>query len=168
MIRQLWAGDEVTHRGRITLSEARLWTRPARAPLLVGAAVTPETAGWVGEWADALITVAQEPERLDRIVDAFRASGGEQKPMFLQVHLATGETDDAARASAFEQWRENMQDNRIMTELRHPEQVTATKGRGSRPAVHGLRPRQQTAASPPRSTRTTPSGGRSGTFSGST
>ncbi len=125
VIRRLLAGEEVTHRGRVTVSEARLWTRPPRPPMIVGAAVTPETAGWLGSWADALITVWQAPERLDRIIHAFRSTGGEKKPMFLQVHLATGETDDAARASAFAEWRENMQDNTVMTELRHPEQASA-------------------------------------------
>jgi alkanesulfonate monooxygenase SsuD/methylene tetrahydromethanopterin reductase-like flavin-dependent oxidoreductase (luciferase family) len=122
-MRRLWAGETVSHDGHVTLSEAKLWTRPARPPLLVGAAVTPPTAAWVAGWADALITVAQADDQLDAVVEAFRANGGQAKPMFLQVHLAHAETDDAARAAAFAQWRQNTLPNSVMTELAHPSQI---------------------------------------------
>ncbi len=125
VMRSLWAGETVTHRGHVTVSEARLWTRPARPPLLVGAAVTPETAGWVAEWADALITVAQPDDALDAVVDAFRSSGGAGKPMFLQVHLAYAPTDAEARDAAFAQWRQNTLPSSVMTDLAHPAQFTA-------------------------------------------
>ena len=125
VMRALWAGETVDHRGAVTVEDARLYTRPARPPLLVGAAVTPPTAAWVGEWADALITVVQPDEALDEILDAFRSSGGAGKPAFLQVHLAYAETEDEARESAFAAWRQNAQDNAVMTELRNPHQVFA-------------------------------------------
>jgi probable non-F420 flavinoid oxidoreductase len=124
VMRRLWAGETVSHDGHIMLSEARLWTRPERPPLLLGAAVTPVTAAWVAEWADALITVSQPDEQLDRVVEAFRSNGGESKPMYLQVHLAHADTDDAARAAAFAQWRQNMLPNSVMTELAHPSQIS--------------------------------------------
>jgi coenzyme F420-dependent glucose-6-phosphate dehydrogenase len=125
IMRLLWAGETVTHAGHVTVSEAKLWTRPERPPMLVGAAVTPQTAGWVAEWADALITVVQAPEQLDRIVDAFRSSGGEGKPMFLQLHLAYAPTESEAREAAFAQWRQNTLPNSVMTDLAHPAQITA-------------------------------------------
>ncbi len=125
VMRRMWAGEAVTHRGQVTVSEARLWTRPERAPLLVGAAVTPATAGWVGEWADALITVVQQREQLQRVVDAFRHGGGADKPMFLQVHLAYAPTEQDARDAAFAQWRQNTLPNSVMTDLAHPQQVSA-------------------------------------------
>jgi G6PDH family F420-dependent oxidoreductase len=124
-MRALWAGETVTHRGSVTVSEARLWTRPERPPLLVGAAVTPETAGWVAEWADALITVAQSDEAIDAVVEAFRAGGGAGKPMFLQVHLAYAPTDAEARDAAFAEWRQNTLPSSVMTDLAHPEQFSA-------------------------------------------
>jgi alkanesulfonate monooxygenase SsuD/methylene tetrahydromethanopterin reductase-like flavin-dependent oxidoreductase (luciferase family) len=92
---------------------------------LVGAAVTPPTAAWVAEWADALITVSQPDEQLDQIIDAFRANGGEGKPMYLQVHVAWAPTEDEARAAAFGQWRQNTLDNSVMTTLAHPSQIAA-------------------------------------------
>jgi coenzyme F420-dependent glucose-6-phosphate dehydrogenase len=124
-MRRLWAGETVSHAGHVTLSEARLWTRPERPPLLVGAAVTPETAAWVAGWADALITVSQPDEQLDAVVEAFRASGGEAKPMYLQAHLAYAPTEAEARTAAFAQWRQNTLANSVMTELAHPSQISA-------------------------------------------
>jgi probable non-F420 flavinoid oxidoreductase len=125
VMRRLWAGETVTHSGHVTVSEAHLWTRPEEPPMLVGAAVTPETAGWVAEWADALITVVQPDDQLDAVVAAFRSNGGEGKPMFLQVHLAYAPTDAEARDAAFAQWGQNCLDNSVMTSLAHPAQVSA-------------------------------------------
>jgi len=125
IMRRLWAGETVTQADAVRVSEARLWTRPGRPPQLVGAAVTPETAGWVAGWADALITVSQPDDQLDRIVEAFRTGGGEGKPMYLQVHLAYAPSESEARDAAFVQWRQNTLDNRVMTELAHPAQIAA-------------------------------------------
>ena len=123
VMRMLWAGETVSHAGHVTVSEARLWTRPERPPMLVGAAVTPATAGWVAEWADALITVVQAGEQLDAVIEAFRSNGGEDKPMYLQVHLSYAPTEAEAREAAFAQWRQNTLPNSVMTDLRHPAQI---------------------------------------------
>ena len=123
VMRLLWAGETVSHEGRITVSEARLWTRPQEPPLLVGAAISPETAGFVAEWADALITVAQPDEQLDRVIDAFRSNGGAGKPMYLQVHLAYAPTDTEAREAAYAQWRQNALGSTVLADLRHPSQM---------------------------------------------
>ena len=48
IIRALFAGETVTHRGRVTVIEATLYTRPAIAPMLVGAATSESTAGMAG------------------------------------------------------------------------------------------------------------------------
>ena len=125
IMRLLWNGETVTHAGHVTVSEAKLWTRPDRPPVLVGAAVTPATASWVAEWADALITVCQAPEQLDAIIDAFRSNGGEGKPMYLQMHLAYAPTEEEARDAAFAQWGQNTLDNTVMTALTHPSQIAA-------------------------------------------
>ena len=125
ILRRLWAGETVTHDGHVTLSEARLWTRPAQAPLIVGAAVTPQTAAWVAEWADALITVAQPAERLDRLLEAFRTHGGAGKPAFLQVHLAQAASESEARDAAYAAWRHGVLDNSVLTSLAHTAQIEA-------------------------------------------
>jgi probable non-F420 flavinoid oxidoreductase len=132
IIRALWAGETVNHRGLVTVEDARLYTRPERPPLLVGAAVTPPTAAFVAGWADALITVWQPEETLAEVVEAFRSSGGADKPMFLQQHVAYGATDAEARAAAHRQWRQNVNASSVLTETRTVEQMAAL-GQNVRP-----------------------------------
>lgn len=105
VMRALWRGETVSTRGPVTTVDARLYDRPATPPMIVGAALTAETAEWVAGWADALITVAGPRDDLRKVVDAFRRGGGEAKPMFLQVALAYAPTDDEAEAAAYDQWR---------------------------------------------------------------
>jgi len=108
VVRALFAGEEVTHRGLVRVDRARLWTRPDVAPALIGAAVSPETASWVGGWADGLITVNQEPEVLRKVVAAFRDGGGAGKPAYVQVHVSWAATEAEALAIAHDQWRSNV------------------------------------------------------------
>jgi probable non-F420 flavinoid oxidoreductase len=107
IMRALWRGEEVTHDGLVQVDRARLWSLPDAPPLLVGAAVSPETARWVGGWADGLVTVNGSTDHLCRVVEAFRSGGGEGKPMRLQVHLSHADDLTEARSLAFEQWRAN-------------------------------------------------------------
>jgi len=120
VMRALWRGEMVNHRGLVRVEQARLYTRPATPPLIVGAAVTAKTAAWVGKWADGLITVSRPPDQLREVVNAFRGGGGEGKPMFLKVQLSYARTDEEARRGAWEQWRTNVFPNRVLTELRAP------------------------------------------------
>jgi coenzyme F420-dependent glucose-6-phosphate dehydrogenase len=48
IIRALLAGETVTHRGRVDVVEAKLYSRPEIPPLLIGSAVTETTAEWLG------------------------------------------------------------------------------------------------------------------------
>jgi probable non-F420 flavinoid oxidoreductase len=104
VLRALLAGEEVTTDGLVTVDRARLWTRPEVPPALLGAAVTPATARWVGSWADGLITVNQPVEDLRRVIEAFREGGGDDRPVRLQVHVAWAPGDEAAHRLAHEQW----------------------------------------------------------------
>jgi probable non-F420 flavinoid oxidoreductase len=107
IIRALLAGEEVSHDGLVTVDRARLWTRPEEPVKLIGAAVSVQTAGWVGQWADGLITVNQPEEQLRRMIDAYRDAGGRGE-LCLQVHLSWAPTQDEAMAAAHEQWRSNV------------------------------------------------------------
>jgi probable non-F420 flavinoid oxidoreductase len=125
VMRALFAGEEVTHHGEVDVVGARLWTLPAQPPPLVGAAVSPETARWVGGWADGLITVSQPPDALRRVLDAFREGGGDGKPAYLQVHVSWAPTDDEALAIAHDQWRTNVFDPPLCWDLTTVEQFDA-------------------------------------------
>ncbi len=128
VIRALWAGEIVTHRGRVVVEEAKLWSRPAKPPLLVGAALSEETARWVGGWADALITINQPGDAACRVVEAFREGGGDGKPVYLQVHLSWADTDEAARANALDQWRTPVLPAAVGEELPSPAMFDALAG----------------------------------------
>ena len=117
---RLWAGETVTHNGLINVKDARLYTPPKQRIKSVGAAVSAETAKWVGSWADALITVFKPPKELKQVVDAFRRGGGEGKPMYLQAQTSYASTEDAARQAAFEQWRQCGLESSTLTELAAP------------------------------------------------
>jgi coenzyme F420-dependent glucose-6-phosphate dehydrogenase len=122
VIRALWRGETVTHHGRIVVEQARLYTRPALAPLLLGAALTEETAEWVGGWADGLLTASRPAEDLRRVVDAFRRGGGGGKPMRLKVQLSYARDEAAARRGAHDQWRTNIFPSHILSNLTTPAQ----------------------------------------------
>jgi probable non-F420 flavinoid oxidoreductase len=108
VIRALLAGEVVDHRGRVVVDRARLWTLPPEPPQLIGPAVSVETAAWVAEWADGLVTVNQPPEKLERVIAAFRENGGEGKRMAVQVHLSWAPDEDSALEIAHDQWRTNV------------------------------------------------------------
>jgi probable non-F420 flavinoid oxidoreductase len=122
VIRALLAGETVSHDGLVRVDRARLWTLPERPPMLIGAAVSPETAAWVGGWADGLVTINQTTDQLRAVIDAFRAGGGEGKPLFLQVHLSWAADEAEALAVAHDQWRTNVFDTSLAMELELPEQ----------------------------------------------
>lgn len=125
VIRALWAGETVTHHGLVCVEEAKLYTRPQTSPPIIGAAVTAKTAEWLGSWADGLITISHPLPKLKEVVEAFRQGGGEGKPMILKVQLSYDRDEETARQKAHQQWRNNIFENILMTELRTPQQFDA-------------------------------------------
>jgi coenzyme F420-dependent glucose-6-phosphate dehydrogenase len=81
----LGQGDGETHWGKICVEGARLYTLPERSPLMLGAAITPQTAEWMDGWADGLLTVLGPKDDSGTIVDAFVKGGVEGKPAYVQV-----------------------------------------------------------------------------------
>lgn len=124
VMRALWAGEEVTHRGLVTVDRARLWSLPEQAPALVAGAVSAPTAAWAADWADGLITVNQPAEDLRRVLDAYRDHGG-RGPARLQVHLSYDPDPDRALAIAVDQWRGNCVPTDLAWNLEQPEQFEA-------------------------------------------
>lgn len=125
IIRELWSGALVSRKAPIAVDEARIYTLPRRVPRIIAGALSPKTAEWAGGWADGLITVNQPREKLKAIVDAFKSGGGEDKPLYLQVHVSCAATDGEARAHAFDQWRSNAITADIAETLRLPEEFEA-------------------------------------------
>jgi probable non-F420 flavinoid oxidoreductase len=125
VIRELFTGKMVTHHGRVTVECARLYTLPKELPLLYGAAVTEETAEWVGSWADGLTTIHKPLAELEQTVKAFRRGGGEGKPMIVKVQLSYARDEQAAIDGAYDQWRTNIFQGTVLGDLHKVEQFDA-------------------------------------------
>lgn len=122
IIRELWDGKEVTRHGLVDVEKAQLYTLPSKKIPIVGAAITPETAGWLAGWADGLITISQPMEKLTEVADAWKENGGENKPMILKVQLSYDQDEEDARTGAHEQWKTNIFGSDMLAELRTPDQ----------------------------------------------
>ncbi|GAA2167273.1 TIGR03885 family FMN-dependent LLM class oxidoreductase [Pedococcus bigeumensis] len=107
VIRRMLAGEEVSHDGLVTVDRARLWDLPDPVPLLVGPAVSVESAARVAPWADGLVTVNQPIETLRDVLSAYRDAGGRGRTA-LQVHLSWATTEAEALGVAHDQWAGNV------------------------------------------------------------
>ena len=120
-------GERVSHDGHVRVDEARVWSRPATPPPLLGAAVGADTAAWVAGWADGLATVAQSPDALREVVDEYRDHGG-RGPTVLQVHVSLAPTDAEALAIAKDQWRNGLVSPPECWDIEQPEEFDEAAG----------------------------------------
>ncbi len=122
VMQRLWDGEEVTHHGHVTVERAFLYTQPATPPPLIGAALSEETARWLGEWADGMITLGTPDQEADAArVEAFREEAPD-KPVFLKVQLSWDVNEDSALEGAYDQWRTNCVPGPVTQQLRTPEE----------------------------------------------
>ena len=106
IMRALWRGETVTRTdGLIRAESARLYSLPPLAPKIYGAALTVETAEWLGGWADGLLTARQDPASMKDIIKAFHKGGGTGKPLVVQMQVSWDKTADQARQNAWQYWR---------------------------------------------------------------
>ncbi len=117
IIKRLLNGETVSHYGHVTIEDAKLYTLPEHQPLLLGAALTIETAKWMGGWAEGLLTAHKPIPELTKIVDAFKKGGGEGKPVYLQVQLGYGGDEEKLAADVFDQWRTNIFPGKVKGDL---------------------------------------------------
>ena len=123
LMRRLWAGETVTHHGRVVMEEVKLYTRPRTPPRIFGAAVTPATARWLGSWADGLLSLCGGPDDdLTKVIEAFREGGGEGKPVVCQMKLAWGPDEGPLREDALHTWGTNLVIGQVVWEIPTPRQ----------------------------------------------
>ncbi len=122
VMRQLWAGEEVSYSGHFEVREAKLYTRPPKQPVVVAAAITPATAEFVSSWADALITVIQPMDKLEKMVKVWRNAVGNDKPMHIKIQVSYDPDPNKAKQLAFEQWKTNIFGSDMLAQLRTPKQ----------------------------------------------
>jgi coenzyme F420-dependent glucose-6-phosphate dehydrogenase len=101
VIRKLWSGDEVTHRGRhYSVEAARLYTAPEEPPEIYVAASKPQAAQLAGRIGDGLISTAPD----DEVLEEFESAGGGGKPKIGMTHVAYDEDEEAGHERAHKLW----------------------------------------------------------------
>jgi G6PDH family F420-dependent oxidoreductase len=101
VIRRLWSGEEITHRGQhYTVEQARLYTLPDDPPEIYVAAAKPQAAELAGRIGDGFVSTAPDEE----LVDAFEEAGGADKPKLGMIHVAYDEDEEAGHERAHRLW----------------------------------------------------------------
>jgi G6PDH family F420-dependent oxidoreductase len=101
VIRKLWTGKQVTHRGKhYTVETARLYSIPDTPPPIYISGFGPKAIRYAGEHGDGYCNVVPDKEQ----VDLFRSSGGGDKVVQGGTKVCWGEDEAAARRTAWETW----------------------------------------------------------------
>ena len=132
VIRQLWSGANVNHRGKFwNVENLELATRPAIPPPIYIAASGTRSAALAGEVGDGLIATTVDAH----LVDIFRGSGGHGKAQIGQLHISLATTVDRACEQAWEWWPVGAVPAPILTELARPRDFEAVARSAARDAV---------------------------------
>ena len=118
VIRSLLAGETVTHRGRITVVEAKLYSRPSKPVPLFGAAMSKATAALVGSWADGILLAGHRADSIAPLVDAFRKEVGLPKPVVVQMAVSWARSRGEAEEEALSQWSAGALGGEVAWDLR--------------------------------------------------
>src|SRR5437868_11224838 len=101
LMRELWQGDYVTHRGKhYTAESLRIFDVPDSGVDVAVAAMQPQAAKLAGRIGDALVSVTPEKD----IVVKFDSEGGEGKPKYGHITACWATSKDEAKKTAFEAW----------------------------------------------------------------
>jgi alkanesulfonate monooxygenase SsuD/methylene tetrahydromethanopterin reductase-like flavin-dependent oxidoreductase (luciferase family) len=82
------------------VENARLYTLPAELPAVMIAASGPESARLAAEIGDGLISTIPN----QKVLEAFRSGGGEDRPMIGQTTVCWAKSEAEARRSFHEWW----------------------------------------------------------------
>jgi G6PDH family F420-dependent oxidoreductase len=101
IMRGLWGGELFSHRGdHYIVENARIYTLPDEPIRIMVAASGPESGEAAGTHGDGLILTGPQ----DEVIEAFRAAGGDAKPVYGQVTLCWASSKDAATKTLHEIW----------------------------------------------------------------
>jgi len=132
VIRNLWSGKAVSHRGKSWNVEGlSLLTRPASPPSIYIAASGKRSATVAGQHGEGMIAVTADHQ----LVDVFRGSGGDQKACVAQLHVSLAGTVDDAVDQAWEWWPHGVVPPMLLGELARPQQFEAATEAIGRSAI---------------------------------
>jgi len=116
LMRALWSGDEVTHRGRhYTVENARIYSCPDDAPPVLVSAFGPKAADLAARIGDGFVSTKPDKELLDRY-----RSGGGVGPSAAGVKICWGPDRPEAAKLAHRLWRSSGVPGELSQDLRSP------------------------------------------------
>lgn len=123
VIRRLWEGDSVTHRGRyFTIEDARIFDAPNPPPPILVSAFGTKSAGLAAEVGDGLWTTGVKGD----VIEEYRSAGG-KGPVWSQLSLCWDEDRETALERAHRVWPNTALPGQLAQDLRtvaHIEQAT--------------------------------------------
>jgi G6PDH family F420-dependent oxidoreductase len=124
LMRLLWTGELVTHRGTYyKVDTARIYSRPDEPVPVYVSALGPKSAELAGQIGDGLVSVKPDADLLAR----FRKAGGEGKPTQGSLKVCWGPDEASARKTAHRLWPNDQLPGQLSQELplpRHFEQAS--------------------------------------------
>lgn len=125
VIRALWSGEFVNHRGRYyTVDHARIYTLPERPPRIYMSGFGPKSISVAARIADGYITTTPDPEA----VRQFRTQGGGDKPVQGGFKAAYAADEEEGVEIALRIWPSSGvpgELSQVLTSPRHFEQAAA-------------------------------------------
>jgi G6PDH family F420-dependent oxidoreductase len=119
VIRKLWTGEQVSHRGEhFTVENARLFTLPDELPSLIVSAFGEESARAADELGDGFWSVGPQD-----VVSEFDGDG----PKITQLSMCVADSEDEAVRTAHENWRQSAlpgELNQILPTPKHFDQAS--------------------------------------------
>jgi G6PDH family F420-dependent oxidoreductase len=101
VIRLLWSGDSVSHRGRhYRVQNARIYTLPEELPPILISGFGPKAVDVAGRIGDGYCTTMPDSDLIGR----FHAAGGEGKPVQAGMKVCYGHDEAEARRTAHRLW----------------------------------------------------------------
>jgi G6PDH family F420-dependent oxidoreductase len=117
VIRLLWSGETVSHRGRhYTVENARIYTRPEQTPPIYVAGSGKKSASVAGKIGDGYIGTAPNAEA----IKTFDTGGGRGKPKYGQMTVCWAPDIKQARKTAWEMWPTAGLSGELTQELKLP------------------------------------------------
>jgi G6PDH family F420-dependent oxidoreductase len=101
VMRELWRGDDVSHRGRhYTVQNARIYTLPDSPPKIYVSGFGPKAIDLAARIGDGFVSTAPDGDAVKR----FRDNGGGDKPCQAGFKAAFAATADEGARIAYEKW----------------------------------------------------------------
>jgi len=116
LIRRLWEGDEITHRGpHYTVENARLYDPPDPAPPIIASAFGPKAAELAARIGDGLWVGGPDKDT----IATWRKAGG-RGPVYAQLTMCWAPQRDDAVATAYRVWPNTAVPGQLSQDLSTP------------------------------------------------